>query len=171
MTREILTLGRDETAINQAQSIPAYSLNLGLPVQTNPPPVILGLLNSAPYLCCAVIGCWLTDPLNKLLGRRWTIFVSCFIAFATCLGQAFTGSWQTLFAARFLLGLGMGPKSSTVPIYAAEAAPYRIRGALVMMWQMWTAFGIMIGYVCGPIFSGVREDLRWRLVIGSPMAL
>ena len=28
-----------------------------------------GLVNGAPYLCCAVAGCWLTDPLNKWLGR------------------------------------------------------------------------------------------------------
>jgi hypothetical protein len=39
------------------------------------------------------------------------------------------------------LGLGIGPKSSTVPVYSAECAPAPIRGALVMMWQMWTAFG------------------------------
>lgn len=38
-------------------------------------------------------------------------------------------------------GLGIGPKSSTVPVYSAECAPAPIRGALVMMWQMWTAFG------------------------------
>ena len=36
---------------------------------------------------------------------------------------------------------------------------------------MWTAFGIMLGYVCGPIFQNVRGDLQWRLIIGSPMIL
>ena len=30
------------------------------------------------------------------------------------------------------------------PIFAAECAPPAIRGALVMMWQMWTAFGCLI---------------------------
>ncbi len=25
---------------------------------------ILGLVNSAPYLCCAVVGCWLTHPVS-----------------------------------------------------------------------------------------------------------
>ena len=28
-----------------------------------------GLVNGAPYLCCGVIGCWLTEPLNKYFGR------------------------------------------------------------------------------------------------------
>lgn len=34
------------------------------------------------------------------------------------------------------MGLGIGAKSATVPIYAAESTPPEIRGALVMQWQM-----------------------------------
>lgn len=41
-----------------------------------------------------------------------------------------------MFIARFALGLGIGPKSATVPMYAAEMSPPLIRGALVMQWQM-----------------------------------
>jgi hypothetical protein len=41
-----------------------------------------------------------------------------------------------MFIARFALGLGIGPKSATVPIYAAECTPPQIRGALVMQWQV-----------------------------------
>lgn len=41
-----------------------------------------------------------------------------------------------MFVARFALGFGIGPKSATVPIYAAECTPPAIRGALVMQWQM-----------------------------------
>ena len=44
-----------------------------------------------------------------------------------------------------VLGLGMGAKGSTVPIFAAENSPASIRGALVMSWQLWTAFGIFLG--------------------------
>jgi len=84
---------------------------------------IKGLVNSAPYLCCFTIGCWLTHPLNKAFGRRNTIFITCFISFITCLWQGFTNSWWHLFIARFCLGLGIGPKSSTVPVYAAECSP------------------------------------------------
>lgn len=50
-------------------------------------------------------------------------------------------SWYNLLIARFALGLAVGAKSSTTPVYAAESAPKTIRGALTMMWQMWTAFG------------------------------
>jgi MFS family permease len=94
-----------------------------------------GLVNSAPYLFCT-LSCLLTYPLNYRLGRRGAIFITCLISFASCLGQAFVGSWQQLFVARLVLGLGIGPKSATVPIYSAECAPANVRGALVMMWQV-----------------------------------
>ena len=103
---------------------------------------ITGLVVGAPYLACAILGCWLTAPLNNLFGRRGTIFISCLIAALASIWEGVANSWVNLFVARFILGLGIGSKSTTVPVYAAECSPPLIRGALVMMWQMWTAFGI-----------------------------
>ena len=91
------------------------------------------------------------NQLNKYFGRRGTIFITAFFSFAACIWQGVTNSWEHLFVARFVLGLGIGPKSATVPVYAAECkqhigimnfliptvsqgAPPAIRGALVMMW-------------------------------------
>jgi MFS family permease len=79
-----------------------------------------------------------------------------------------------MFIARFFLGFGIGPKSATVPIYAAECTPPAIRGALVMQWQMWTAFGIMLGYVADLALYYVPDTatvtgLNWRLMMGSAM--
>lgn len=47
-----------------------------------------GLLNGAPYLCSALIGCWSNAPLNKYFGRRGTIFISCIISFITGIWMA-----------------------------------------------------------------------------------
>lgn len=77
-----------------------------------------------------------------------------------------------MFVARLMLGLGIGPKSATVPVFAAECAPPLIRGALVMQWQTWTAFGIMMGYIADialyyiPDTSAVT-GLNWRLMLGA----
>ncbi|KAK6081290.1 hypothetical protein SCUP515_02978 [Seiridium cupressi] len=59
-------------------------------------------------------------------------------------------------------------------IFAAECSPPKLRGALVMQWQMWTAFGIMIGYVADLAFYYVPDmsgivGLNWRLMMGSAM--
>jgi MFS family permease len=77
-----------------------------------------------------------------------------------------------MFVARLFLGLGIGAKSATVPIYSAECAPSAIRGALTMQWQMWTAFGIMLGFASSLIFYNVKDiagivGLNWRLMMGS----
>ncbi len=55
-----------------------------------------------------------------MLGRRGTIFVAAVFSFATCIWQGVTNSWPHLFVARFFLGIGIGPKSATVPVYSAE---------------------------------------------------
>jgi MFS family permease len=75
-----------------------------------------------------------------------------------------------LLAARFMLGFAVGAKSSTTPVYSAESTPKNIRGALTMMWQMWTAFGICLGFVVSVAFSGVTvfgEDTQWRWMLAS----
>ena len=49
-------------------------------------------------------------------------------------------------------------------MYAAELAPANIRGALVMGWQLWTAFGIFLGFAYvteySPVFYANRQCQR-----------
>lgn len=162
--------GMDEAVINGANLF--FAPQFGIPQNSSKNQWLLGVVNAAPYMCCALLGCWLSVPLNNAFGRRTTIFLTALISFLTCVWQGVTNSWPHLFAARFILGLGIGPKSATVPIYAAECAPTAIRGALVMMWQMWTAFGIMVGYAADLAFFKVPDThnikgLNWRLMLGS----
>jgi hypothetical protein len=42
--------------------------------------------------------------------------------------------WGQLAVCRMLLGIGMGLKEVTVPVYSAEIAPPNVRGGLVMSW-------------------------------------
>jgi hypothetical protein len=86
-------------------------------------------------------GAWIVDPLNHYFGRRGEIFITACCLTATPIGSGFAKSWEGLFAARFIMGIGIGAKNATVPIYSAEMAPARIRGALVMFWQLWVVAG------------------------------
>ncbi|OBT51571.1 hypothetical protein VE04_08663 [Pseudogymnoascus sp. 24MN13] len=99
-----------------------------------------------------------------------TIFLTCFFSATACFWQAFANTWWHMFIARFFLGFGIGPKSATVPIYAAETAPPPIRGALIMCWQMFTAFGIFVGDAADLMFyevkdpSGGRHHQAWTAI-------
>ncbi|KAG1733548.1 hypothetical protein EDB19DRAFT_1929079 [Suillus lakei] len=162
--------GMDEAVINGAQII--FPTQFGIGSNSSRDSWLVGLINSAPYLCCATISCWMTYPLNHYLGRKKTIFVTCMISFLTCIWSGLTNTWWHLFIARFFLGFGIGPKSATVPVYTAECSPAPIRGALVMMWQMWTAFGIALGDLIDLVFYFIPDTpgvtgLNWRLMLGS----
>ncbi|KAH3664019.1 hypothetical protein OGAPHI_004733 [Ogataea philodendri] len=162
--------GMDETVINGAQLF--YPDYFGLGADTDRNSWLVGLINSAPYLCCSCLACWTTDWLNEKFSRRGTIFITCTISAVTCIWSALTNNWYHLFISRFFLGFGIGPKSTTVPVYSSECAPAKIRGSLVMMWQMWTAFGIMLGDVMSLAFykvpsHSIHKGLEWRLMLGS----
>lgn len=80
--------------------------------------------------------------------------------------MALTQTWGQLAAVRVLLGIGMGLKEVTVPVYSAEVAPTSIRGGLVMSWQVWTAFGIFLGTTANLVVKDVGP-IAWRLQLGS----
>lgn len=162
--------GADESVINGALLF--FPQQFGIGSDSDKDQWLRGLVAAAPYIACAFVGCWLTQPLNALFGRRGTIFLTSFLSFASCIWQGVTNSWWHMFIARLVLGIGIGPKSATVPMYSAECTPPLIRGALTMQWQTWTAFGIMLGYAADLVLYHVGDTthitgLNWRLMMGS----
>ena len=160
----------DETVVNGAQLF--YTPQFGIADDSPRSTWLTGIVNGGPYLCCAILGCWLSIPFNNVFGRRGTIFLTCLLSAMGCFWNAFANTWWHMLISRFALGLGIGPKSATVPMYAAECTPPKIRGALVMQWQMWTAFGIMLGYAADLAFYAIPNvqgitGLNWRLMMAS----
>ncbi|KAJ5693423.1 hypothetical protein N7462_002846 [Penicillium macrosclerotiorum] len=145
--------GMDETVVNGAQIW--YKYQFGIASTAPRDTWLVGLINSAPYLCCAFIGCWLTVPFNHWFGRRGTIFLTCCFSAIACLWQGFVSTWWAMFIARFALGFGIGPKSATVPVYAAETAPLRSE-------VHWSCNGRL------PDTSSI-VGLNWRLMMASAM--
>ncbi|KAL2194088.1 hypothetical protein P885DRAFT_71652 [Corynascus similis CBS 632.67] len=157
--------GWDQTGSNGATIF--FPAVYGIESSSTRDTLLVGLINSGPYIGSALIGCWLSDPINNWLGRRGVIFVSAHFCIWPVIGSAFCHNWPEQLACRLLMGIGMGIKASTVPIYAAENSPALIRGALVMSWQMWTAFGIFLGtaFNLAVFYTG---SINWRLMLGAP---
>ncbi|KAM0330819.1 hypothetical protein ACHAQA_003774 [Verticillium albo-atrum] len=156
--------GWDQTGTNGANL--SFPLVFGIDGKTGMDPWIVGFVNAAPYLAASLLGCWLCDPFNFYLGRRLTIFISAIFCIFPVIGSAISQTWEQLLVTRILMGLGMGLKASTVPVFAAESAPPNIRGALVMSWQMYTALGICIGLGTNLAVYNTG-DIAWRLQLGS----
>jgi MFS family permease len=79
---------------------------------------IVGLVNSIIFLTAGLIGAFIVDPLNHWFGRRGEIFITALCLTATPIGSGFAKSWEGLFAARFVMGIGIGAKNATVPIFS-----------------------------------------------------
>ncbi|RMZ68121.1 d-xylose-proton symporter [Pyrenophora seminiperda CCB06] len=106
------------------------------------------------------------DPMNELCGRRGTIFIAAIFSLFAPFGMAVSQKWGELAACRVLLGVGMGLKEVTVPVFSAENVPASVRGGLVMSWQIWTAFGIFLGTVANLVVMNAGS-ISWRLQFGS----
>jgi len=128
--------------------------------------IIVGAINSAPFLCLAVLGAWLATPVNDALGRRGAISAGALITFLAVIASGLSQNWPQLLFARLVLGLGMGLNASTTPVYAAECAPAAIRGGLSVSWQMFTAFGVFLGF-CANLAMINYGVMAWRLQLAS----
>ncbi|KAK2593544.1 hypothetical protein QQS21_008767 [Conoideocrella luteorostrata] len=129
---------------------------------------LIGCINAAPTLF-GLLSSWAADPVNNMLGRRGTIFATGLFCIFPVLGQGFTRNWRELLICRLLMGLGMGIKISTVPVYTAEVAPASIRGGLVTSFQMWVSFGMFVGYASSLIFYKIGR-LAWRFQLAAAFA-
>lgn len=67
------------------------------------------------------------------------------------------------------MGIGIGAKNATVPIYSAEMAPHRIRGALVMFWQLWVVIGKIL--TAAPCVAYANMYLQVSSLDSAPMSL
>jgi hypothetical protein len=60
--------------------------------------------NAIVYFSASCLGAYLCDPMTEIFwGRQGALFVAAAMTFAASIGQAFTHSWQALFACRVLL--------------------------------------------------------------------
>ncbi|KAJ9611716.1 hypothetical protein H2200_004900 [Cladophialophora chaetospira] len=156
--------GWDQTGSNGANL--SFPTEFGIASDSAHDRWLVGLINSAPPIAMLLLGVWCSDPVNNLVGRRGTIFISGWFALLSVLGSAFTQNWYQLLVCRLLLGLGMGLKSSTTSVFAAENAPAPIRGALTMTWQLYVAVGIFLGLSANLAVVDTGR-VAWRLQLGS----
>lgn len=130
----------------------------------------LGGVNAASWFAASLIGCPLSLPLNYYFGRRGALVASCILIFGSSIAAVFAEKWQELLAIRVVNGLGMGIKAVSTPILASETAVGFWRGTAILAWQLWVAFGIMIGFLFNLLFTTAPTDgLTLGLIQGAPM--
>lgn len=110
-----LLSGLDQSLISGA--------NLSMPQALNLSSGQASLANAGMPLG-AVAGALILSPANEYLGRRRAIILSCILYTIGAALEAGSINFGMMFAARFILGMGVGLEGGTVPVYVAECGKY-----------------------------------------------
>jgi MFS transporter, SP family, galactose:H+ symporter len=101
--------------------------------------------------------------LANAVGRKKSMVLVAASYAAFTLLSAISISVPMLLAARGLLGLTIGVSIVVVPVFVAESAPARVRGSLLVAYQVATVAGIIIGYLAAYLLAGFHS---WRWMLG-----
>jgi MFS transporter, SP family, arabinose:H+ symporter len=131
---------------------------------------------------CALIGCLIgsatSGPLADRFGLKRALY-ACAACFAfSALGVWMATSFTQYVAWRIMGGLGIGSASIVAPMYIAEIAPRRVRGRLVVFYQL----GIVAGILCavyvnmliersGPEAWQIGHGWRWMFLAAAIPAI
>lgn len=130
----------------------------------------LGGANSAPWFAAALLGCPLSLPINYWYGRRGGLISASILIAISSVAAIFANSWDQLLGIRIINGVGMGIKAVSTPILAGETAVGFWRGTAILAWQLWVAFGIMLGFAFNLLFTVAPDDgVTLGFIQGAPV--
>jgi sugar porter (SP) family MFS transporter len=93
------------------------------------------------------------------------MLVSAVLFLVSAVGCALPRTITEFMAFRFVGGLGIGSAAVLSPLYIAEIAPARVRGALVSVNQLAIVTGILLAYFVNWVFAG-SGPANWRWMYG-----
>lgn len=123
--------------------------------------ILIGILNG-----CAIAGAMIAHVIVDRLGRRKTFMATCAVFVVGVAGMALSPSYEVLLTMRVVTGVGVGMGLSIDPVYIAEVAPKKFRGALVTWSEISINVGILIGFVVSFLFRNRSASVAWRYMLG-----
>ena len=122
----------------------------------------------AVVLVGCMFGAGLAGPVSDRIGRRRFMLISAVLFFVSAVGCALPRTIAEFVVFRFVGGLGIGSAAVLSPLYIAEVAPARVRGALVSVNQLAIVTGIMLAYLVNWLFAGTGPaNWRWMYACGA----
>jgi len=127
--------------------------------------IITSLLSAGTFF--GALGQTLT---SDRIGRKGSIiFWSTIFTIGVIIQVSSFGHIQ-LSIGRLIAGLGVGAMSAIVPLYVGEAAPKKLRGALLVLYQVQIATGIFLSYMVNFGTHHINSSASWRVPIGLQLA-
>ncbi len=115
-----------------------------------------------------MFGAGLAGPISDRIGRRRFMLISAVLFLVSAVGCALPRTITEFVVFRFVGGLGIGSAAVLSPLYIAEIAPARARGALVSVNQLAIVTGILLAYFVNWAFAGAGPaNWRWMYAMGA----
>jgi sugar porter (SP) family MFS transporter len=149
-----LLFGYDTGVIGGALPLIANDFNWNTPFRK-------GVITSC-LLLGAAVGAFAAGRLSDRLGRKRLILLTAATFVIGILGASLAPSAPVLVLFRFIIGLGVGSASVTVPLYIGEIAPPHVRGALVSMNQLAITLGILVSQLIAYFLTTTGQ---WRTMV------
>src|SRR6185312_10055630 len=131
---------------------------------------------------CALVGCLLGSAASGGIADKFGL-KKALSACAICFALSSVGVWAASSFTQYVIwrivgGIGIGAASIVAPMYIAEVAPARIRGRLVVFYQL----GIVVGILCAVYVNmliaragtetwNVQHGWHWMFAAGVVPAL
>ena len=136
------------------------------------PSVLEAEIAASAVLVGALLGAAGASLVGDRYGRKKSLMFSAALFTISPLAAAAANTVIQFSVARLLCGLAIGLASVLTPVYIAEIAPSKHRGALVSLNQLGIVTGILIAYLAGWRLSGLGENSwRWMLAVAGGPAL
>lgn len=108
---------------------------------------------------------WIGDP----LGRRKTIFIAGWFTFVGEVLQCTSFHLAQFTVGRFILGLGVGALSTTVPVWQSECSRAKNRGQHVVIDGLFICVGYVLQAWINLGFFQIKDSsLSWRMPLAFP---
>ena len=127
-------------------------------------PAEIGWAISSALVGC-LIGAFFSDFLSNKYGRKLTMLIAAILFIINSVGTAIPETFAMFAFFRIVGGIGVGLASMVVPMYIAEIAPPKKRGALVGNYQLAVVIGIVVVYFVN-YFIALQGDANWNLNTG-----
>lgn len=124
-----------------------------------------GFVVSSLYIGC-MAGVLLAGRLSDKYGRRKILILSSLLLAFSSIGSALAVSLPTFVIFRVIGGLGVGMASILSPMYIAEIAPEKHRGAFVTINQLTIVIGMLLAYLVNYLLLALGDDC-WRYMLGA----
>lgn len=132
--------------------------------------ILIGLIIAVFNIGCAVGGLTLAK-VGDIIGRRMGIFIVLGIySIGVSIQIIYSTKWYQFFIGRIITGLAIGTTAVLIPMFISESAPMRIRGAMVVLYQLMITLGILLGnfvnYFCRKAITNELSNKNWMIPTG-----